>query len=357
LGRVVIVTSPNSASLQRVARDIAKVFNEKADELGITQAEVSLSRVAKPSAYKDVELTIVVMVFDPVHVKGYAFIVWNQKQQHKPVIFYTTVEGKILNADIDAWMKRDLSAIANSQYTAEKLKEYGMRVDGIVYHGVDIAYFQQFADSRSVVRQILGLDQNDFVVGYIAGCYKRKGHDRFAEVIQHVHRHDPNIKFVVVTQQNCAEYYNKLDNVVLITRFGQMSEEEITQMYYAFDVYAQGSLAEGFGLPILEAMTAGLPIVHADYKPLSEITTPEISIRVPVRAKSYIREGGAILYELHLYDAKEFADAILKAKEAVLSDKETIKRKAIVRASEFDIHKVYNSFIEIFKTGKVQNVL
>jgi len=357
LGRVLIITSPNSSSLQRVSNDIARVFNERKDELGITKAEVSLARVVKPSSYKDVDLSIVVMVMDPVYIKGYAFIVWYQRQQNMKSILYTTVEGKILYNDADKWITRDLSAIANSQYTEEKLKDYGMKVDGIIYHGVDVERIQQLSIGREYIRENLGLSESDFVVGYVAGCYQRKGHDKFAEVVQLVSQIDPSIKFVVVTQPKCAQLYSSLGNVRTISKFGLMSEEEIYSLYSAFDLYAQPSLAEGFGLPVLEALANGLPIVHANYKPLSEITTTDTSFRVPVRAINYIREQGAIKYELHLYHPKEFTEAILNAKEAVLSDKEGYRNRAIERAREFDIHKVYNSFIEIYKHGSVQNVI
>jgi len=357
LGRVLIITSPNSTSLQRVANDIARVFNEKKDELGITRADVSLARLIKPSSYKDVDLTIVVMVFDPAHVKGYAFIVWYQRQKGKNAILYTTTEGKIIFADFDRWMIRDLSAIANSEYTAEKLKEYGLRVDGIVYHGVDVNRIQLLSVNRQYTRENLGLSDNDFVVGYIAGCYTRKGHDKFAEVIPLVTKKDPSIKFVIVTQPKCAQYYSSLENTIVVNKFGLMSEQDVFSLYHAFDLYAQASLSEGFGLPVLEALASGLPVVHADYKPLSEITDKDTSFRVPVRGINYIQESGAIKYELHVYHPKEFAEAILKAKEAILSDREGYREKAIKRAREFDMHKVYNSFIEIYKSGIKQNVL
>ncbi len=350
LGRVIIVTSPNSASLQKVANDIASVFNENADKLGISKAEVSLSRVAKPSAYKDVDFTIVIMVFDPVYIKGYAFIVWSQKQQGKKAVLYTTVEGKIKVSYSDTWIIRDLSAIANSEYTAERLKEINMKVNGIVYHGVNTIKTKQIEDSRDLIREQLGLSEDDFVVGYIAGCYARKGHDRFAEVISQIEKKDPSIKFIVISQPNCATHYSSLQNVIFIPKFGTMSEEEVIQHYYAFDLYAQASLAEGFGLPVLEALAAGLPVVHVDYKPLTEITTPEVSFRVPTRVINYIKEYGAIDYELHLYNTKEFADTILKAKEAVLGNREKYREKARKRAEEFDIHKVYKQFIEIYSS-------
>jgi len=357
LGRILIITSPNSASLQKVSNDIARVFNEKRDELGITKAEVSLARVAKPSTYKDVDLAIVVMTFDPTYIRGYAFIPWLLRQRGKNAVLYTTTEGKVLHAQGDEWISRDLSAIANSQYTAEKLKEYGMKVNGITYHGVDVEKIQSVSQSRQLVRENLGFSEDDFVVGYVAGCYQRKGHDKFAQTIQEVTKLDPSIKFVIYTQPKCAEHYNGVENTFVVPKFGLLDEEEVYQIYHAIDLYAQASLSEGFGIPVLEALASGVPVVHVDYKPLSEITDESTSFRVPVRERKFVRETGSIKYELHLYNPHEFAVTIIQAKEAILSDREEYRKKAIERARQFDIHKVYNSFVEIYKHGRIQDVI
>ena len=357
MGRVLIITSPNSVSLQKVSNDIARVFNERKDELGITKADVSLARVAKPSTYKDVDLAIVVMTFDPTYIRGYAFIPWLLRQRGKNAVLYTTTEGKVLHAQGDEWIARDLTAIANSQYTAERLAEYGMKTDGIIYHGVDVEKIQSLSESRQTIRENLGFSEDDFVVGYIAGCYNRKGHDKFGQAIQEVTKRDPTIKFVILTQPKCVEYYGGNENVITIPKFGLLDEEEVHQLYHAFDLYAQASLSEGFGIPVLEALSAGVPVVHADYKPLTEITDEITSFRVPVRERKFIRETGSIKYELHLYNPHEFAEAIINAKEAVLSDREGYREKAIERARQFDMHKVYNSFIEIYKHGRIQDVI
>ena len=38
-----------------------------------------------------------------------------------------------------------------------------------------------------------------------------------------------------------------------------------------FDVYVQTAGAEGFGMPILEAMACGTPVIAPDYSAMSEL--------------------------------------------------------------------------------------
>jgi len=356
MGKVAIVTSPWSVSLQKVARGIAQVFEEKKDEINIDGVKLFLSQQVSPTEYKDVDFTIVVMTFDPAFIRAYAYIVYYLNQKRKKAILYATTEGNLIPVEGIDWIRRELTTYAVSEYTKEKLVKYGIKVAGVVYHGVDIERFQSYPDARPVVREQIGAKEDDFVVGYIAGCYSRKGHDRYNEVIKQVYKLDPSIKFTVMTTDKCVNYYADAPNTTILTDFGKLGEEEVEQLYQGFDVYAQASLSEGFGLPVLEALASGLPVIHTDYKPLSEITTKETSFRVPTRLIQYINDTGAIKYELHLYRVNEFAEAIINAKKAITENREYYRQKALERAKEFDIHKVYNAFTQMVIRGEISHV-
>ncbi|MHC1594329.1 MAG: glycosyltransferase [Methanotrichaceae archaeon] len=338
--RVSIITSDRSVSLQRVANDIASVFRES----GARSVRVVLSARADPRLYNETDVAIVVMTFDPAWIVPYAYVARALKVRGKRVFFYTTVEGRIRRVHGDEWIYRDLSFVANSNYTKEKLVEAGARVDRVVYHGVRVDAVRAYRWKARALRQQLGLSEDDFVVGYVAGGYMRKGHDVFAEVCRIVQQRDPSIKIVVLTDKRGADHYGNTENVILVPEFGKLSNDMVYGLYHVFDLYAQASLSEGFGMPILESLAAGKPVVHADYAPLSEITTPRTSFRVRVVDVVYRREMGAIEYELHQYDPKEFAEAILYAKDEVLRNRDEYEARCLERAMEFDARKVYSEF-------------
>lgn len=53
---------------------------------------------------------------------------------------------------------------------------------------------------------------------------------------------------------------------------GALALQELDAVYRAADVFAYPSLYEGFGLPVLEAMTRGIPVATSNTSSLSEVT-------------------------------------------------------------------------------------
>ncbi len=81
-------------------------------------------------------------------------------------------------------------------------------------------------------------------------------------------------------------------DLVLITKF--VSEQELDNLYRNASVFVFPSLSEGFGLPPLEAMARGVPVVSSNATCLPEIL------------------GDAVLY-FDPFDINEMARAIKKA--------------------------------------------
>lgn len=101
----------------------------------------------------------------------------------------------------------------------------------------------------------------------------------------------------------------------------------------------------------LEALSAGKAVIHPDYAPLSEITSRETSFRVPVKAKTTAKDVGGILFLLHHYDPKEYAEVLLQAKEEVMRRRTELEQACVERAREFDYRETYKAFIEELEDG------
>jgi glycosyltransferase involved in cell wall biosynthesis len=68
-----------------------------------------------------------------------------------------------------------------------------------------------------------------------------------------------------------------------LVEFGGLTDELLIRLYQSSDVFFMPSLIEGFGLPILEAMAAGCPVVSSNACSLPEVAGDAALLFDPVR--------------------------------------------------------------------------
>jgi glycosyltransferase involved in cell wall biosynthesis len=110
---------------------------------------------------------------------------------------------------------------------------------------------------------------------------------------------------------------------------GYVPDEELPNLYAGADVFVLPSFYEGFGLPVLEAMACGTPVVTSNDSSLSEIGS-----------------GAA-----HLVDPRNIEE-IAWAMEKIIFDKEygrELSEKGRKRAKEFDWRKTALQTLRVYE--------
>src|SRR5205823_9326863 len=136
------------------------------------------------------------------------------------------------------------------------------RTDSVVIpYGVDTAIFNSEARlaRRSVSRQSLTLDDGHFVVLLIGNDWKIKGLDQLLRALAII---EMPIQLLVVGKDDPGLYLPALRQLRLDNRVRFLgSSADVLSFYAAADAYVAPSLGDAFGLPILEAMACGLPVI------------------------------------------------------------------------------------------------
>jgi glycosyltransferase involved in cell wall biosynthesis len=338
-----VITSSRGVSLQVVAQDIVKVGLEL--KLPIQWFD----RLFTPYEVRNANDTaIVVMPVDVLYARPYLLFCRDLKMGGVKNVYYGTIEGKVDVHYVHRWM-RDVDFVANSYYTRDKLIEAGFRVIDVVHHGVDLREVERARRVKNVGAKYMaehGLDPSKhFVVLTISNPHPRKGLAWLNKVIGVVEQKDPSIKFLVITEEKGKSYFEKHSNLIVTTDFGKLPRTTVLALIASAHVLAVPSLGEGFGLPVLEAMALGTPVVHAELPPLMEFST---GFTVPAKEilyfdRHYVGPSG-IIFEQYLYDVEEFAEVLLQVVDMARNHPQEIdswRAETWEKVQEFDIRRVY----------------
>lgn len=158
-----------------------------------------------------------------------------------------------------------------SKFTISELKKYVPSVDEkkihLVYNGVDEKWF-------SIKKGKPVHDKPYFIfVGNV------KPHKNLRRLIEAYKLASPNIKQDLILvgkkegfingENSISELIKGFENRIIFT--GYVSDEELMQYVAQADAMVFPSLYEGFGLPPLEAMAAGIPILASNIASIPEV--------------------------------------------------------------------------------------
>jgi glycosyltransferase involved in cell wall biosynthesis len=180
-----------------------------------------------------------------------------------PVTLHRKIYYKLamaLERRIYANPKVRLAAV--SKLVSAQLEKHFGRTDSVVIpNAVDTVIFNSEARlaRRSVSRQRLKLADSDYVVLMIGNDWKIKGLDQLLRALAII---EIPIQLLVVGTDDPGLYRPVLRQLRLDDRVRFLAPSaDVISFYAAADAYVAPSLEDAFGLPILEAMACGLPVI------------------------------------------------------------------------------------------------
>jgi glycosyltransferase involved in cell wall biosynthesis len=217
-----------------------------------------------------------------------------------------------------------------------------------VPHGIDLTLFSRRAGARAR----LGLPESAFIVGAVAmnkGVPSRKSLPQIIEAFAAFHADHPDSLLYLHTEET-GVYNEGYDLRPLIAalgvrdavrladqyhyRFDPLPPDHMVDLYSSFDVLMNPAMGEGFGLPVLEAQSCGVPAIVTDFTAMSEVCGAGWKVgydrvRTPVRS----------------WQAWPKVDELVAALEACYAlpetDRDELSARARRHASAYDVDRVF----------------
>jgi UDP-glucose:(heptosyl)LPS alpha-1,3-glucosyltransferase len=159
--------------------------------------------------------------------------------------------------------------VAVSSLTKEIfLKEYKIDPDriAVINPGIDLYdYAGQNKDSvRNSIRSELGINISDPVILFASMNFEIKGLDDILISLARLKAQNRKFKLIVAGKGNIKKYTKLAEQVQIASDViftGPVSKKKLIRMYLAGDLYVMLSKFDTFGMVVLEAMAAGLPVI------------------------------------------------------------------------------------------------
>jgi glycosyltransferase involved in cell wall biosynthesis len=224
-----------------------------------------------------------VTVHDVVNVEFPETMTWNNKISNQ-IIF----KRSITSADL-LW--------ANSHYTKGKIEEYfpkrvsstifvGCSIDTDIFHPLDLS-----PSKEKELKNHFGITKN-FIL-FVGSLEPRKNLQFLLSLVPELYaRHHLQLVIVGAKGWKNSEIYEVIESAsypgesTIFTGF--VSNEELVKLYNLAECFVSTSLNEGFGMPQLEALMCGCPVVTAHNSAMIEVVSGFGSTVVGWNPKAWI---------------------------------------------------------------------
>ncbi len=200
----------------------------------------------------------------------------------------------LIDCQRQAILEPDVVLVVSDHWRTLLRDDYGVEAS-VVHNGVDRHRFRPIApERRSALRQRVGAADR-FLFLAVGGIEPRKGSVDLVAALGRIKAElSPSPMVAVVGGHSFQDYaaYREATLAGLpalglelgrdVVLLGTVDDDELPGWYGAADALAFPSLKEGWGLAVLEAMSAGLPVVATDIPVFREyLTSGEDALLVP----------------------------------------------------------------------------
>jgi len=310
-----------------LSSELARKLTEKLIPLEFFVGSNDVLHIPHPAAPITIKTKLITTIHDLVHVIP-GTDKWHYP--HKCIKTQKKLRASILKSD---------RIIAVSQSTKNDIMKY-FSVDhskiSVTHLGMNTDIFHIIKDTPEKEEILKKYNISKRYILFVGTLHPRKNIVRILSSFEKIKLHFNDYQLVIAGKKGWLyeEFFEKLNRLpsyirddVILTGYSPL--DDIPYLYNSAYVSFYPSLYEGFGLPILEAMACGCPVITSNLSSMPEVAG-----------------DAAILIDP--YSIEELSSAI----ERVLSNeqlRQQMRHKGLERAKEFSWEKMAKETLQVYK--------
>ncbi|MFV2044006.1 MAG: glycosyltransferase family 4 protein [Anaerolineales bacterium] len=188
----------------------------------------------------------------------------------KPVWLYQDYLEMFLDRPVENWLLRHAlawhdRALTVSEYSKQELGSFAQ--GDIMVVGEGLSHPELFQPLPEAERR---RDNNHRTLLYVGDLRPRKGIYDFLKATEILAEEMPDLVLWIVTKDE-----DEIQSAVPFQLFHRPPRKKLARLYASCDVFVSASWWESFGLPPIEAMACGAPVVTTDSRGVQEYARPE----------------------------------------------------------------------------------
>jgi glycosyltransferase involved in cell wall biosynthesis len=324
-------------------KDKAKGFPYSGQKIQLVYVWAGMNQLSNlfvlPRYCKKLQLDLIVYQTFPALTRGTASIAFIHDVLFRDYPEFFTWKERLYFTTLPFLTRKAARVTATTSFVANDLVRYRYVKDrsgiDIVPLGVSAAFKPREQWDRSVLEDIQKrLSLPDRFLLFVGRLNVRKNLENLLKALPLMT--DQQIRLVVVgkTDWKAPKLEALLSDAGIGKRVimtGGITDGELLAVYTLATVFCFPSFAEGFGLPPLEAMASGVPVIVADRTSLPEVCGDAASYAEPEDPASIARAADRLLSDQTLYQEKKAA-GIRRAAQFTWANTAKAFRKSIDNA-------------------------
>lgn len=271
---------------------------------------------------------------------------WLNAAKENLAVSYYVIEG------IPTWIKGHKNwldwqyIVAPSKFTAKIIESCGVKVREVIPHQIpailtiDAEYGEKWRNNLPTNKKILLYNGTQIL---------RKQLPKLNQAIKILSAKRNDFLMVYHTDKVKQDFHTNLSeldapNTVIQSDFTLLTiEQTLAKMYYS-DIVVHPAVTEGFGLPVLEALALGKPLVCIDANGVNEIASVDNSFMVTKVKQSILKWPGYLDFKISDYEPIDLAEQIELALDATPELIEKKRFNGLLDTKRFN--RAYDSFLK-----------